>query len=91
MCYNARILCVDGCGGLVAGAILEKLAPAAVAAAAAATAADAADAADAAASGDAAAAAGDAAADGDVGAGCVRGGMGIAYPDERAAIDAGDV
>jgi len=86
--YNARILCVDGCGGLVAGAILEKLAPAAVAAAGAATAAAGGDAA--AAGDDAAAVAGDAAADGDAGAGCVRGGMVIAYPDERAAIDAGD-
>ena len=56
---NARVLCVDGCGGLVAGAILEKLAPTPSAAAAGGSAA------------------------------AVRGGMVIAYPDARAAIDAG--
>jgi hypothetical protein len=57
---NARVLCVDGCAGLVAGAILEKLAPAAAAGST------------------------------DGHAGAARGGMVIAYPDSRAAIDAGD-
>lgn len=55
---NARVLCVDGCAGLVAGAILEKLAPAAAAGST------------------------------DGHAGAARGGMVIAYPDSRAAIDA---
>jgi hypothetical protein len=59
---NARVLCVDGCAGLVAGAILEKLVPAAE---------------------------GATAAEGHAGA-TARGGMVIAYPDSRAAIDAGD-
>jgi tRNA (adenine-N(1)-)-methyltransferase non-catalytic subunit len=62
---SARVLCVDGCGGLVAGAILERLAPTAPAAAADA-----------------------AASDGKAGC-CARGGLVIAYPDQRAAIDAG--
>ncbi len=77
---NARVLCVDGCGGLVAGAILEKLAPSSSAlphvddhAANATAVADAAD----------------------IDSSCLtakrssRGGLVIAYPDQRAAIDAG--
>jgi hypothetical protein len=71
---NARVLCVDGCGGLVAGAILEKLAP--TSSALPHIDIPAADAAQ-------------------VGHPCVaankspRGGLVIAYPDQRAAIDAG--
>lgn len=70
---NARVLCVDGCGGLVAGAILEKLAP--TSSALPHIDVPAADAAQ-------------------VSHPCVaankspRGGLVIAYPDQRAAIDA---
>jgi hypothetical protein len=71
---NARVLCVDGCGGLVAGAILEKLAPiSSTLPHADNPAADAAQ----------------------VDHSCLaankspRGGLVIAYPDQRAAIDAG--
>jgi len=76
---NARVLCVDGCGGLVAGAILEKLAPSSALLHVDEPAAD-------------IAAVGDAA---DIDSPCLsakrssRGGLVIAYPDQRAAIDAG--